>query len=147
MMLDVLQIMGIVGVALCGVLVFLFVRRLLISWGGGTIEMSVRLSQRYDGRGWAPGLARFKGDDLRWYRMFSAAFRPRRVLSRRDLEVQSRRAPRDIELLALPSGSVILRCMTGEGVIEIALNESALTGFLSWLEAAPPGAASRRISA
>jgi hypothetical protein len=36
---------------------------------------------------------------------------------------------------------VVVECDTGQAAarIELALSEDALTGFLAWLEAAPPG--------
>jgi hypothetical protein len=125
-------------------LAVLFVRRGLFARGGGLIEVSVRLSSRVPGRGWAPGFGRFAGDDLRWYRMFSFALRPRRIFSRRQLAIQTRRRPEGAELLGLPTGSVILRCSSRGRTIEMAMTEGALTGFLSWLEAAPPGTANSR---
>lgn len=140
-----LEALGIgVLVVLVGLAV-LFVRRGLFARGGGLIEVSVRLSSRVPGRGWAPGFGCFAGDDLRWYRMFSFALRPRRIFSRRQLAVQTRRRPEGAELLGLPTGSVVLRCTSRGRHIEIAMTEGALTGFLSWLEAAPPGATSRRL--
>lgn len=126
------------------VLCLLFVRRALFARGGGTIEVSVRLTSRVPGRGWAPGFGRFAGDELRWYRMFSFALRPREVFSRRDLAIRSRRTPGGPELLALPADSLVLCCASSRSTVEVAMTEGALTGFLSWLEAAPPGAASRR---
>src|SRR5690606_8112799 len=103
-------------------------------------------STRYPGRGWAPGLGRFDGDVLRWYRIFSLSIRPKYVLHRSQLEVQSRRAPDEMELLALPENAIVLRCAYRDGHLDIAMRQGALNGFLSWLEAAPPGAASRRIA-
>jgi hypothetical protein len=125
----------------------LFLRREVIARGGGTIELSLRLTTMVAGRGWSPGVARFAGDDMRWYRLFSFAVRPRRVLSRRGLAVQSRRHPEAPELLVLPADWVILRCISQQMPVEIAMAESTLTGFLSWIEAAPPGAASIRFAA
>jgi hypothetical protein len=125
----------------------LFLRREVIARGGGTIELSLRLTTMVAGRGWSPGVARFAGDDMRWYRLFSFAIRPRRVLSRRGFAVQSRRQPEPPELLVLPADWVILRCISQQMPVEIAMAESTLTGFLSWLEAAPPGAASIRFAA
>ncbi|MGA8116747.1 MAG: DUF2550 domain-containing protein [Actinocatenispora sp.] len=144
-----MQFFEVVGVGvflLCIVLGLLFVRRTFFAHGGGTIEVSVRLTSRVQGRGWAPGFGRFSGDELRWYRMFSFAFRPREVFSRRDLVIRSRRAPDGPELLGLPADSQILCCVGRRSTVEIAMTEGALTGFLSWLEAAPPGAASRRFT-
>ncbi|MDQ1644099.1 MAG: hypothetical protein QOJ50_283 [Cryptosporangiaceae bacterium] len=129
------------GVLAAGILFLmtLFARRLLIARGGGTIEVSVRLYRRQHGRGWALGLARFSGDKLLWYRMFSLAVRPRVVISRKDLHVLDRREPSGSERVALLAGSVILECQTASGPIEVAMDSAALTGFLSWLESAAPG--------
>jgi hypothetical protein len=129
------------GVLAAGILFLmaLFARRLLIARGGGTIEVSVRLYRRQHGRGWALGLARFAGDKLLWYRMFSLAVRPRVVISRKDLHVVDRREPSGSERVALLAGSVILECKTASGPIEVAMDSAALTGFLSWLESAAPG--------
>lgn len=124
----------------------LFVRRSLVVRTGGTIRLQLRLSTMLDGRGWSPGFARFAGDELRWYRMFSFAIRPKRVLSRRGLVVQRRRLPQGQERLVLPTDWVILRCVSRHVPVEIAMARSTVTGFLSWLEAAPPGAVSSRLA-
>ena len=133
-------------VALCGLL-GIFVRRELISRQGGTIDMNMRLSTFVPGRGWAPGLGRFAGDELRWYRVFSFGVRPRRILFRHGLVVVDRRAPEGPERLAMPDGWVVVRCKGRAGrspangePVEIALDETAYHGFQSWLESAPPGA-------
>ena len=130
-----------VFVLLCALGV-LFVRREIIARGRGTIELNVRLSTRLPGRGWSPGVARFAGDDLRWFRLFSLAVRPRRTLSRRALSVEGRRQPTPAERLALPADWIILRCNSQRESVEIAMAETTLAGFLSWVEAAPPGAVS-----
>lgn len=133
---------------LCAValIVGFFLRRQVLARGGG-IEASVRLSTFVSGRGWAPGFARFDGDDLRWYRMFSMWLGPSRTLSRRGLAVVGRRSPEGPERLIMPERWVILRCASGPAAVEIAMAESTVTGFLSWMEAAPPGAASPRLAA
>jgi hypothetical protein len=99
-----------------------------------------------DGRGWSYGIAQYGADRVDWYRIFSYAFRPAAVLNRRDLEVIGRRAPEGTEELALFPGWIILDCRLGAGYAELALSEDALTGFLSWLEAAPPGQDVSRVS-
>jgi hypothetical protein len=136
----VFEVIGIgVLVVLVG-LVALFTRREVISRRGGTIDMNMRLSTFVPERGWAPGLGRFTGDELRWYRLFSFGLRPRRVLSRTGLKVEERRPPAGAERLAMPEGWVVVRCSGRGAAVELALAESALMGFLSWLESAPPGA-------
>ncbi len=145
--MEILQGIGIgVAVLVCAAL-FLRLRRILVCRSGGIINMSVRVTTMLDGRGWSPGFGRFRGDQLRWYRTLSFAVRPKRVLSRHALTVQRRRHPQGQETLALPGDWIILSCHNGEVPVEIAMSTATLTGFLSWLEAAPPGAASPRLVA
>ena len=138
--MEVVETIGFVLLALFGVLLALFGRRAAIAHGGGTVDLCVRLSTMVSGRGWAMGVGRFAGDELRWYRMFSLAVRPRRVLSRRGLSVSKRRTPDERELMVLPENWTIVQCTSRNGTIEIAMAVSTLSGFLSWLEATPPGA-------
>jgi hypothetical protein len=128
-------------------LAVLFLRREFIARSAGTIEMSWRMSGVMAGRGWSPGIGRFAGDDLRWYRVFSFSIRPRHTLSRRALVIENRRAPDGPECLALAPDWMIVRCTSDNAPIEIAMAESTLTGFLSWIEAVPPGTVSTRIAA
>jgi hypothetical protein len=143
----ILEWIGIGALILFLAVAALFVRRALVAREGGTIKLNLRLSTVLRGRGWSPGYGLFAGDELRWYRMFSFAIRPRRVLSRRDLMVESRRLPDGPERLALPADWVILRCAGHDAPVEIAMASSTVTGFLSWLESAPPGADSPRLAA
>jgi hypothetical protein len=140
----IVEVIGIGVLLLLFLVVALFVRRAVVARSGGTIRLSVRVSTLMDGRGWSPGFARFQGDDLRWYRMFSLALRPKRTLSRRDLAVESRRLPEGQERLSMPSDWVILRCTSHRAPVEIAMARSTVTGFSSWLESAAPGSTGRR---
>ncbi|MEW2381813.1 DUF2550 domain-containing protein [Micromonospora sp. NPDC047707] len=144
--MEIVEGIGIGVAVLLGALLFLFVRRALVTRSGGIIRLSVRTSTMLDGRGWAPGFGRFMGDELRWYRMFSFALRPKRVLSRKGLAVERRRLPEGQERFAMPADWVILRCTSHHAPVEIAMARSTVTGFLSWLEAAPPGAVSPRLA-
>jgi hypothetical protein len=116
------------------------VRRRWLSRSGGAIEMSLRLKPRSQGRGWVLGLGRFVADDLQWFRVFSLSPRPRRTLSRRDLDVLARRAPTGPESLALLKGMEVVELSTAGRKVEIGLDTAMLTGFLAWLESRPPGA-------
>ena len=128
-----------VGLALLVVLVGLL-RRLGLQRAGGTVELSLRLKRPGHGRGWVNGVGRFVGDELQWYRVFSLSPRPRRRYSRRDLEVLRRREPSGEEHKALLEGAVVMECRVGDRPVELAMSGSAVTGFLAWLEARPPGA-------
>jgi hypothetical protein len=121
-------------------LVTIWARRLFLSRSGGAIELSLRLRPKSQGRGWVLGIGRFVGDDLQWFRVFSMSTRPRRTLSRRDVQVLRRRPPKGPEVYALLKGAEVVELTSAAGPVEIALDASALTGFLAWLEAQPPGA-------
>lgn len=135
----ILESFGICVAALLVVLGAIFVRRRLLIIGGGTIRLQVRVTTMVPGRGWSSGIGQFVGDELRFHRMFSFAFRPKRVLNRRTLTVDRRRLPEGPERLTMPGHWVVLRCTTGDIGLEIAMAETTVTGFLSWLEAGPPG--------
>jgi Protein of unknown function (DUF2550) len=145
--MEIVEWIGLGVFALLLLLCAIFLRREVISRRGGTIEVSLRLSEAVAGRGWSPGIARFVGDEMRWYRVFSLAPRPRRKLSRLRLSVQERRAPGPQERLVLPDDWVIVRCSTGREPVEIAMARTTLTGFLSWLEAGSPGQGKLRFAA
>nr|BFF22142.1 hypothetical protein GCM10025732_01070 [Glycomyces mayteni] len=72
--------------------------------------------------------------------MFSLAFGPRYALAPRPPDRRPPR-PRGPGSADLPPEVAILRCKNAAGDVELAMTTSAVTGFLSWLEAAPPGAA------
>lgn len=135
---------GFLGV-LC-VLTALFIRRELIA-RGGSIEVYLRLSTYVEGRGWSVGIGRFVGDEFRWYRIFSFALRPRRVIDRRTLHVQGRRRPQGAEERSLPDDAIVLGCLSRREPVEIAMAETTVNGFMSWMEASPPGGASSRVAA
>ncbi|GAA3390867.1 DUF2550 domain-containing protein [Streptomyces roseoviridis] len=134
------------GLVVALVVIGLFVfglRRRLIQRAGGTFDCSLRwnVPETPDttGKGWVYGVARYSGDEIAWFRVFSYAPRPRRVLERSAIEVLERRMPEGEEELALLSDSVIQGCLVKGTRLELAMSEDALTGFLAWLEAAPPG--------
>jgi Protein of unknown function (DUF2550) len=120
-------------------LVLLAVRRRVLLRGNGAIDMSLRQSPGRTSRGWALGVGRYTADDLLWYRVFALTWRPSRTMSRRDLEVIGQRMPLGAESWAVQAGAVVVECRDRRGPLQLAMSEEALTGFLSWLEASPPG--------
>jgi hypothetical protein len=135
----ILEWLGISVAVLLVALVGLFVRRRLLMQGGGSIKLQVRLTTVVPGRGWSPGIGVFADEELRFYRMFSFSVRPKRVLDRQGLVVLERRRPEGPERLAMPGDWEVLRCTSFQSLMEIAMAASTMTGFLSWLEAGPPG--------
>ena len=125
----VLLAVGLVVVAVA----FLLRRRFLLS-GLGAVTMWLRpvRSPR-----WSVGVAWYGGDMLLWYRGLSLAVRPQERFNRSELQVESQRSPGRDDL-ALPGDVVVLMITTPEGPRELAMESPTVTGFLSWVESAPP---------
>ena len=116
------------------VVVFLLRRRFLLS-GLGAVTMWLRPegSPR-----WSVGVAWYGGDTLLWYRALSLSVRPQQRLSRSGFRVLAQRPARRDDP-ALPGDVLVLSCATADGLRQLAMDCSTVTGFLSWVESAPPG--------
>ncbi len=122
-------------------------RRYLLERSGGTVECALR---RPAGSGqWRLGVLSYQRDSLRWHGALGILLRPERVFPRRALSVVTRRPADPTEAVSLGAERVVVEVSVkpsadasgspaGEHV-ELAMTEQALTGFLSWLEASPPG--------
>lgn len=125
-----------------GVLAVLALRRVREVRRGG-IEVAMQLRPAAGARGWRLGVGRYRGDEFGWYRVSSLRSGPDRVFHRASVTVLEQRDPSPPESYAVPAGSVVLRCEIrsgpSTGQLEVAMGRDTLTGFLSWLESAPPG--------
>jgi hypothetical protein len=121
-------------------LVWFAVRRLRALRSGG-VHAALRTRLDDTGKGWHLGVGRYQGDEFVWFRVLSLRPGPDRVISRSNLEIADRRDPSGPELYSMPPSSRVVRFRFREatGDVEIAMSPDALTGFLSWLESAPPG--------
>jgi hypothetical protein len=133
-----IEVIALVLVFSAAILFYLALRRWYLQ-RRGAIDLSVRNRPGSGGRGWVLGVARYVGDDLVWYRVFSARPGPTRVISRATLEIVSRRIPDGSEAWAVQPGARILECNLAGRPVQLAMGEETLTGFLSWLESQPPG--------
>ena len=100
------------------------------------------------GHGWRHGVMRYRGGEAQFYRLSSLRWWPDRTLSRRGLEIVSRRGPRGDESDIMSDEIVVLEVRDmgpdqGWGY-EIALDRGALTAFTSWLESRPSPRTRRR---
>lgn len=117
--------------------VALAARRYLLERGGGTVECGLRSPAE---RGaWRLGVASYQGDELRWYGALGVRFRAEHVFHRRSLTVHSRRPSLPSEANVLGPEHIVIELKSDEGRVELAMTQEALTGFLAWLEASPPG--------
>ena len=129
------------------------VRRILLQRGGGSVECSLRCGQ---GQPWRLGLAAYTPDELHWYSAFGVRLRPEAIFTRRMMAIVARRPATADEEPSLGSRAVVIECRVsplagtdgrrrngqgpdGSGRVELAMGQAALTGFLAWLEASPPG--------
>lgn len=116
-------------------------RRRWLARQGGLFDCSLRLHTRTPGSGWVLGVARYSGDNLEWFRAFSLSLRPRVIFPRSQSQVGQQRDPDPIEAVLLYDDQRILRMELADGRSwELAMSVASLTGLLSWLESAPPGA-------
>jgi hypothetical protein len=128
-------------------------RRYLLERSGGTVECGLRFPV---GSGnWRLGVLSYQRDELGWYGALGVLLRPERVFKRRGLSVVSRRPAGESETVTLGADRIIVEVLSGhaDGVgpgvdaaagesaerFELAMSEEALTGFLAWIEASPPG--------
>lgn len=120
-------------------LLALYLRRRWLARQGGMFECSLRLHASTGG--WALGMARYSGEYLEWFRIFSLSMRPFGRFQRRLVSVAGQRTPELAELGSLYPNQLVLSLVDREGETrELAMSQASLTGLLSWLESAPPGA-------
>ena len=124
-------------------------RRILLGRSGGTVECGLRVSRA---KPWRLGLAAYQPEALHWFSAFGLRLRPNEVFDRRSLVVLDRRLADSAEAVTIGAGTIIIECRVGQHsdggaagpggpprIVELAMSEAALTGFLAWLESAAPG--------
>ncbi|MER7502294.1 DUF2550 domain-containing protein [Nonomuraea pusilla] len=104
------------------------VRAVLLSRTRGSVPCRLRAGDR----SWRSGIARYADGELHWIPLIGVRIRPRHAIARRGLIVSARRE--------LDGGLYAIDCSGTTNGISLAMSADALTGFLSWLEAAPPSA-------
>lgn len=143
---------GVLLLVVSACLSYLAFRRVRLMRGGGVDVCLRRMGQGRRtarvgtevGAGWHFGVGRYRGNELKWHRLTSFRPGPTVVLDRTGLEIVDRRTPGNAESYALPMGASVLCCRIGDQELELAMPPGVLTGFLSWLESAPPGSAGYR---
>jgi Protein of unknown function (DUF2550) len=114
---------------------------------GGTAAI-LRDIPAVGGHGWRHGVIRYRGGEAVFYRLSSLRWWPDRRLSRRGVEIVSRRAPRGDEFDIMTAEITVLELRDTapdrRRGYELAMDRGALTAFLSWLESRPSPRARRR---
>ena len=119
----------------------LYLRRRWLTGQGGLFDCACRVAQGPAGSGWVLGLARYRGDELEWFRVFSLSMRPSWTLRRELTMYADQRSSDDLESVVLFDESRIVTLrdrLSGQERI-LAMEPDAAMGLMSCLESAPPG--------
>ncbi|MEO3804303.1 DUF2550 family protein [Nonomuraea sp. KC401] len=115
------------------VVLVLFAALVVLRWvtltrSRGSVPCRLRVGER----AWQSGVARYADGELHWIPLLGVRLRPRHAIARRGLVVSPRR---EIE-----GGMFAVDLSGSTRGVSIAMSADALTGFLAWLESAPPSA-------
>lgn len=129
-----------VVVAVMAPFVLLYARRRWLTGQGGLFDCACQLEGK-QGPAWVLGVARYRGEQLEWFRSFSASLRPHLVLPRVETGYVHQRVPAGLEAIALFEGSVVvtLRDRLSGNTRLLAMASDEVLALMSWLESAPPG--------
>lgn len=135
--MELLDIVAALLLAACLLLLALVARRVLLRRAGVAIDVAVRAGSAAH---WTVGMARLTTEGLQWFRFFSLSPRPSRTLARGEISVCALRRASAGEQLTMMTGATVLTCRTcAAHDVELAMPESAVTGFTAWVESVPPG--------
>ena len=144
---DALWLVVALGILIVLAAVVLASRRYLLERSGGTVECALRQPA---GQGaWRLGVLSYQHDSLRWHGALGVPLRPEYTFHRRALSVISRQPADPSDTTALGPGRMVVEVSVGPTPdmpapvpgenLDLAMTDQALTGFLAWLEASPPG--------
>ncbi|MEU8363471.1 DUF2550 domain-containing protein [Nonomuraea sp. NPDC048882] len=103
-------------------------RAVMLTRSRGSVPCRLRVAEQ----GWQSGIARYADGELHWIPLLGVRLRPRHAIARRGLVVSARRE--------IDGGLYAVDCGGTTRGISLAMSADALTGFLAWLESAPPSA-------
>lgn len=126
---------GLLVVAALVPLVWLLARRRWLAGTGRVFPCSLKRP----GGNWILGLARFRAEDLAWYRVFSLSLRPKVSFHRRETRVVAVRLQEPAEASDLYDDHVVAELGGRHAGYLLAMARPDLNAFSSWTEAGPPG--------
>ena len=127
-------------------LLYLYGRRRWLTGQGGVFDCAIQLKANASTGGWSLGWARYRGEEIQWFRAFSLSLSPKFRFRRAGTEFVGSRKPAEGEAMELYAESVILRIEDHLTSRErsLAMSRDSATALVSWLEAAPPGTRAQR---
>ena len=144
---DAVGIFAVVLVLLVLAAAVLASRRYLLERSGGTVDCALRSPA--ESGAWRLGVLSYAHDSVRWHGALGVLLRPEYTFHRRSLSVTSRRPAEPSEAVTLGTERIVVEVSVkpaadslgslADDHVEFAMTDQALTGFLAWLEASPPG--------
>ncbi len=117
----------------------LFLRRKWLGSRSRVFDCSLRPANATPGSGWMLGVARYGGDELQWFRVFSVSLRPYRVIDRTHSQVDTTRSPDVLEAGVLDADQRIATLAGADAGVSLAFAPQEFTAFLGWMEGGLPG--------
>lgn len=87
--------------------------------------------------GWRHGIAAYKGETVRFYKLRSLSFSADMELNRSMLTITGNRQATETERHFMPGVQVVVLFSTGRKDYEFATNRHAAMALISWVESAP----------
>nr|WP_076388188.1 DUF2550 domain-containing protein [Vaginimicrobium propionicum] len=129
----------IVSVIVVVSLILVWLRRLILTIGDAVFDASVRQLQNPPGA-WRRGCAKYSEDCLEWFPLWGIKVGPKLRLVRSGLELQDwQRTKGEVGDILEPCIIQVRSRKSNAGIWQLALSEASAMGFISWIEAAPPG--------
>ena len=121
--------------------VFLYARRRWLTGLGGVFDCAWRIRDGVPGSGWVLGFARYRGEQLEWFRAMSMSPAPSMRIQRGVTAFVNQRVATGLDAVALFDDSriVSVKDRVAGTTMELAIDRDSTTGLISWLESAPPG--------
>ncbi len=119
--------------------VLLVARRRWLGQQGWVFDCSLRRLEATPSSTWTLGVARFNGETVEWYRVFSWSLRPALTFTRGETQVVTTRDATEGERPVLADQQRVAQLRGAGHPVEVAMVPASMTAFLSWLESAPPG--------
>lgn len=119
----------------------LYLRRRWLTGQGGLFDCAYRMHEDPAGTGWVLGLARYRRENLEWFRSFSLSLKPRKVFGRTATQYVHQRHPAGLEAISLFEDSMVVtvKDLATDRVHALSMAPDEVLAFMSWLESAPPG--------
>lgn len=119
----------------------LYARRRWLTGQGGLFDCAYQFRHLPGRNQWALGFARYREDQLQWFRAFSLSLVPAITIQRGRNDYIEQHAPtaEEQELLFDRSRVVIVRNRENAEDHVLSMQAQNVMGLMSWLESAPPG--------